>query len=292
MFAFPRPRFGAMTMMGEVLRARLLRAAWILIVLATASLSPAVHAQDATHGAPEFVVGPGDILHITVFQNNDLTLEVRVDSEGRITYPFAGSLAVNARSTAEIEAMIAKALETREILKRPQVSVNVVQFRSQQVSVLGQVNRPGRYPLDTVHTLSDILALAGGVVPTGADSAVLSRHEKDGVHNYLIDIPLLYQGNKRSVDDPVIRGGDVVYVHRAPMFYIYGEVQRPGAFRIERDMTVMQALSTGGGPTQRGTQRGIRITRRADDGKTETIDASLEDRVAADDVIYVRESLF
>jgi len=291
LFAFLRSRFGVLAAHGWGVLGRLARVASMVVVLA-AALTQAAHAQDAKRAAPEFVVGPGDILHISVFQNNDLTLEVRVDSEGHITYPFAGSLDVNARPTAEIETMIAKALEAREILKRPQVSVNVVQFRSQQVSVLGQVNRPGRYPLDTVHTLSDILALAGGIVPTGADSAVLSRHEKDGIRNYVIDIPRLYEGSKRSEDDPVIRGGDVVYVHRAPMFYIYGEVQRPGAFRIERDMTVMQALSTGGGPTQRGTQRGIRITRRAEDGKTETIDASLEDRVAPDDVIYVRESLF
>ncbi len=274
MFAFLRLAHG--------LRAVLVLACWLF----------AGAAWSAPEAAPRFVVGPGDILHVSVFQNADLTLETRIDSEGRITYPFAGALDVDGRTPAEIEAMIAKALETRDILKRAQVSVNVIQFRSQQVSVLGQVNRPGRYPLDTVHTLSDLLALAGGITPGGADTAVLSRREGETVRNLDIDVPRLYENGRRTGADPIMRAGDVIYVHRAPMFYIYGEVQRPGAFRLERDMTVMQALSTGGGPNPRGTQRGIRITRRGADGSTTTIDAALEDRVAPDDVIYIRESLF
>lgn len=268
---------------------RILNALLCGLAFASALVSSAASAQTP---ADPFVVGPGDILRVAVFQNADLTLETRVTAEGHITYPFAGVLAVGGRTPAEIEAMIAKALEERDILKRPQVSVNVAQFRSQQVSVLGQVGRPGRYALDTPHTISDILALAGGIAPSGADTVVLSRREGGSVRNYEIDIPRLYQGEKRSAQDVLMRAGDVVYVQRAPSFYIYGEVQRPGAFRLERDMTVMQALSTGGGPSLRGTERGLRITRRTKDGELQTIDAKPLDRVEPDDVIYVRESLF
>lgn len=89
-----------------------------------------------------------------------------------------------------------------------------------------------------------------------------------------------------------VMGNDVIYVERAPRFYIYGEVQRPGAFRLERSMTVLQALSVGGGLTQRGTERGTRIKRRDETGKLQIIDAKHDDLLQVDDVVYVKESLF
>ncbi|MHB8983419.1 SLBB domain-containing protein, partial [Thiobacillus sp.] len=90
----------------------------------------------------------------------------------------------------------------------------------------------------------------------------------------------------------VVQDGDIINVARQPMFYIYGEVQRPGAFRLEQNMTVMQALTMGGGLTPRGTQRGIRIMRRDDKGAVREVSGELGDRVKPDDVIYVKESLF
>ena len=90
----------------------------------------------------------------------------------------------------------------------------------------------------------------------------------------------------------MVAGGDVIYVHRGPVFYIYGEVQRPGVIRLERGMTVMQALATGGGLTQRGTEKGMRVHRRGPDGKVQVIQPSMDDQVRDGDVVYVRESLF
>jgi len=84
----------------------------------------------------------------------------------------------------------------------------------------------------------------------------------------------------------------VIYVHRAPVFYIYGEVQRPGAYRVERGMTVMQALALGGGPTIRGTERGLRLHRREAGGKVQTIEPAMSEPVRGDDVLYIKESLF
>jgi polysaccharide export outer membrane protein len=89
-----------------------------------------------------------------------------------------------------------------------------------------------------------------------------------------------------------LSNGDIIYVHRAPMFYIYGEVNRPGAFRLERNMSVMQGLASGGGTNARGTTRGLRIHRRDASGALKVIEPSLDDLLQADDVIYVKESLF
>jgi polysaccharide export outer membrane protein len=167
-----------------------------------------------------------------------------------------------------------------------------MQVRGNQVSVLGQVNRPGRFPLETGNTrLSDVLALAGGATPTGADIVIVTGIREGKPFRREIDFPAIYIGN-RAEDDLLIAGGDVIYVHRAPMFYVYGEAQRSGSYRIERGMTVRQALAQAGGPTQRGTDERVRLHRRSGDGQIARITPELGDLVQPDDVIYVRESLF
>jgi len=273
---------------------RQFRSGWICLIALVLAASPAWSAgDDSTRGGDTFAVGPGDVIRVVVFQNTDLTLETRVDDEGRITYPFLGALDVAGRSPSEVERVIAAGLTKNDVLRRPQVSVVVTQYRSRQISVLGNVNRPGRYPLDLPYTLSDALAVAGGVAPGGADTVVLSRVENGKVKNSEIDLVQMFSvGGKRS-EDVILRSGDVLYVHRAPAFYIYGEVQRPGMFRLERDMTLMQGLSAGGGLTPRGTERGIRVSRRVADGSVATIrPGNLQEHIAPDDVIYVQESLF
>jgi polysaccharide export outer membrane protein len=95
-----------------------------------------------------------------------------------------------------------------------------------------------------------------------------------------------------TADDIELDGGDTVYVNRAPMFYIYGQVQKPGQYRLERNMTVIQALATGGGVTGKGTQRGIVRHRRDANGKIKEDGVSMDDEMQDRDVIYVKESLF
>jgi polysaccharide export outer membrane protein len=164
--------------------------------------------------------------------------------------------------------------------------------RSRQVSVLGQVARPGRYPLDdTSSNLTDILALAGGVSPGGDDNVTVMLTRDGKTIKREINVPTMYRTGDLSRNIQ-LENGDTIFVQRAPVFYIYGEVQRAGSYRLEQAMTVMQALSVGGGVTPRGTDSGLKIRRRAPDGSFKTISAQLTDMVQADDVIYVRESLF
>ncbi|MGE5493389.1 MAG: SLBB domain-containing protein, partial [Actinomycetota bacterium] len=106
-----------------------------------------------------------------------------------------------------------------------------------------------------------------------------------------IDLPSLFLAKKTGIDMEVA-GGDAIYVHRAPMYYIYGEVQRAGSYRLERDMTVLQGLALGGGLTPRGTERGVKIHRRGPDGKIEVINPKMDQALLPDDVIYIQESLF
>lgn len=240
----------------------------------------------------EYLLGAGDVVRVSVFQNPDLTVETRVSEAGGITYPLLGSVPVGGLSINGAERKIAELLRSGGFVLQPQVNILLLQIRGNQVAVLGQVNRPGRFPLETANSkVSDLLALAGGMTPLGSDTVILTGIRAGKPVRLEIDVPSMFLDGHQD-KDIVVQGGDMLYVHRAPQFYIYGEVQRPGAYRLERDMTVMQALAQGGGVTQRGTQWGLRINRRAKDGSTQRINPEMDERVQADDVLYIRESIF
>ena len=261
------------------------------LLLVSLLLPTIVGAQGVQAAQPDYQLGAGDAIHIQVFQNPDLTIDTRVSENGTITYPLIGELTIGALPIAAAEKKIADALQNGGFLQKPQVNITLVQVRGNQVSVLGQVGRPGRFPLETANTrLTDMLALAGGAVPGGDDVAIINGSRNGQPFHKLVDIPSIFlQGN--VTDDIVLQGGDVVYVHRAPVFYIYGEAQRPGAYRVERGMTIMQALAQGGGPTQRGSEKRLRMHRKVN-GEMQETEPKLTDNVQADDVIYIRESLF
>jgi polysaccharide export outer membrane protein len=271
-----------------MLKTRTLRA--LLGGVAVVLASSAGHAQSGTNA--EYVLGPGDIVRITVLQNPDLTTEARVSEVGTLSFPYVGSVPVGGLSLSQGEKKIADMLREGNFLPKPQVNILPVQMRSSQVAVLGHVNRPGRYPLETVNMrLSAMLAVAGGIAATGADTVVLVGTRKGKAVRQEIDIPMLVLKGDGG-GDVIIESGDVLYVNRAPMFYVYGEVQRPGTFRLERDMTLMQGLATAGGLTVRGTEKGLRVHRRDAEGKLQLYDAQLDWPLQADDVIYVREGRF
>jgi polysaccharide export outer membrane protein len=237
-------------------------------------------------------LGTGDTIRVTVFQNPDLTTEARISEGGTIMFPLVGEVPVAGETPAGAASRIADRLKKGRFMKNPQVSVGVVTMRSRQVSVLGQVVRPGRYPLDDTRSrLTDVLALAGGIAPTGDDTvtAVISRDGK--VERVQVDVAKIYN-NGDMASNIEMRNGDEIYVPRAPVFYIYGEVNRAGAYRAERNLAVMQAISLGGGLTVRGTERGLKIHRRLPDGTIKIIDARPTDFVQAEDSIFVKESLF
>jgi polysaccharide export outer membrane protein len=229
---------------------------------------------------------------VQVFQSPDLSVDARVSENGVISYPLVGSVQLGGLSIAEAEQKIADALRSGGFVRSPQVNIILRQVRGNQVAVLGQVNRPGRFPLETFNTrVSDMLATAGGVTPGGDDVLILTGQRQGQAFRRVIDIPGLFL-NQKPEDDVVLAGGDTLYVNKAPVFYIYGQAQRPGPYRIERGMTVMQALAQGGGPTARGSQNRLMLHRRDAAGKVIETVPQLTDAVRPEDVIYVRESIF
>lgn len=271
------------------------RALWLLASLGAAAA--AVQAQTAPVAppaaeSPEYRIGPGDTLRITVYQNPDLTLEARVTESGVISYPLLGLVRLGGRSVTMAEKLIADGLRNGNFVRQPQVTISLLQVRGHQANVLGQVNRAGRFPLEQADArLTDLLALAGGVSPTGADTVVVTGTRNGQPVRLEIDLPMLFAPTGAE-KDILIQNGDVIWVERQPQAYIYGEVQRPGAMRVERGMTVLQALATGGGLSQRGTEKGIRLHRRGPGGKVQVLQPGMDDRIQEGDVVYVRESLF
>jgi polysaccharide export outer membrane protein len=265
------------------------RLGWRLLLLLVIPLLLAapVHAADL-----EYRLAAGDNIRIVVFQNPDLTMEARVTEGGAITYPLIGLVEVGGMTIPEAEKTIATKLKDGGFIQQPQVNILLLQNRGNQVSVLGQVNRPGRFPLETFNIrLSEMLAIAGGISPTGADVAILTGLRNGKPFRKEIDIAGMFLRN-RTEDDVIVAGGDVIYVHRQPIFFVYGEVQRPGSYRIERGMTIRQALAQGGGPTVRGTESGLRLHRRNGTGQVETLNPEIDSLVQPDDVLYVRQGIF
>jgi len=240
----------------------------------------------------EYRLGSGDVIRINVYQNPDLTLETRVTEAGVVSYPLLGSIRVGGLSVTAAEKLIADGLRNGNFVKQPQVTLVVLQVRGNQASVLGQVNRPGRYPIEVADMrLSDLLAMAGGTAGNGADMVIVTGTRSAQPYRLEVDLPTVFQAGGKD-KDIIILNGDTVWVERQPIVYIYGEVQRPGPMRLERGMTLLQSLATGGGLTQRGTEKGIRVHRKGGDGKVQIITPTMDDAMRDGDVVYVRESLF
>jgi polysaccharide export outer membrane protein len=250
----------------------------------------------SAHAAPQgdYVLGSGDIIRISVYQNPDLTLDARISEGGAVSYPLLGTVKIGGLSVSDAEKKIATGLRDGNYLKQPQVSILVAQVKGNQVSVLGLVNRPGRYPLEMANTkLSEVLAAAGGLVAGSASEVVVVTGVRNGqIFRKEIDFPLIFAATN-AADDMIMQNGDTVYVDRVPYVYVYGEVQNPGTKTLQRDMTLLQVLASSGGLNLRGTEKGIRVHRR--DPKTnavEIIQPGMNDTLKKDDVVYVKESLF
>jgi polysaccharide biosynthesis/export protein len=256
-----------------------------VIMLFGAALRPA-------YALEEYLLTPGDVIKVSVFKNPDLLLDARVSEAGTIGFPLLGSVPVAGLTLPAAERKIAQLLKDGGFVLNPQVNILLTTAVGNQVAVLGQVNRPGRYPIEGAGgNLTGMLAQAGGIAATGADVVIVTGLRNTKPFRREIDVVNMSLTGT-AADDIELRGGDTLFVNRSPMFYIYGQVQRPGQYRLEKGMTVMQALADGGGMTGKGTSRGIVLHRRDATGKVKESGASLDEDVRDQDVIYVKESVF
>lgn len=244
------------------------------------------------------VLAPGDVVKITVYGNADLTTVARVSEQGTISFPLIGEVMLGGVSTFDAEKSIANSLGSGGFVKNAVVSIFIQERSGMMLSsatILGQVLRSGKYSLEqesaeSVNSLIGLLAKAGGTTEKSAGHLFLIR-QKDGKESKdRVDlVSLLQQGNME--ENIILENGDVVLVPEMDVFYIYGEVQRPGRYRLERDMTILQAVAVASGLTPRGNEKGI-LLHRQENGKTQALKTNLTEHLKANDVVYVKSLIF
>ena len=241
--------------------------------------------------AEDYLIGGGDTINITVYEQPDLTTTARISQDdGTITFPLLGEVAIVGLSPEDAGRKIEKLLREGGYLRAPQVSLKVQEFQSQKIPVMGQVNKPGEYLLKGESRVADLITQAGGLQEDAADIIVVVKKENGKTVRHEIDVLRFYEGDMSQ--NIKVSEGDFILIPKMNAFYIHGEVKSPGSYRLERGMNVMQALSVSGGITGRGSLRGIKVTRRLPDGSTEKVGVELSDTLKPDDVVYVKERLF
>jgi polysaccharide export outer membrane protein len=267
----------------------------ILLLLALALAA----AQESSKGErANYIVGPGDVLTVHVFYEPQLSGNFRVENDGHFGYPFLGRVSAGGRTVGAIATQLKDRL-SEGYLRNPQVTVDVEQFRSQSVFVMGEVRTPGKYILSGSITLLDALAQAGSPTPA-AGGEVLVLHPRTPS----VDAPTLpsqqdaeiTRVSLRQIEDGklshnvTIRDGDTIFVPKAERFFVIGQVRNPGAYVLERNMTVLQAISMAGGISDRGSNRRLKIVRIVDNKRKE-LDAKPTDIVTSGDTIVVPQRL-
>jgi len=244
----------------------------------------------------EEIIQPGDLLGISVYKNPDLSLEVSVASGGNINYPLVGQVNLGGKSTVSAAAKLEEQLVGGGYVKDPQVIINIISSKARTVSVLGYVRAPGKYQIDVgADSVIDFVALAGGLLPTASNTISVIHREGSGTQNTKLNLDKLFKlGDADNLQSKnlKLKPGDIVYIPKNPVFYVYGEVNRPGSFVLEEGMTVMQAISLGGGISPRGSDSSLVVHRKDESGKLIEIDVSGSSEVLENDVIYVEESFF
>ena len=267
---------------------------------AQAPVPQAVAATPVGESQANYVVGPEDILAVTVFNEAQLSGRYRVENDGHFSYPFLGRVKAGGATVAEVAATL-KGRLADGYLRNPQVTVEVEQFRSQSVFVIGEVRSPGKYMLSGAVSLIEALAQAGSVTPQ-AGGEVLILHPKDGARGArAATMPERGDADVQRVNlheietgqlsrNVIIRDGDTLFVPKAERFFVTGFVRTPGSYTLEPNMTVLQAISMAGGVTERGSGRRLRITRVVN-GERKDLDARPTDLVQPGDTITVRQRL-
>jgi polysaccharide export outer membrane protein len=255
-------------------------------------------AAAATPAAERYVIGAQDNLSITVVDEPDLTGKYRVDTDGTLTFPYLGRVPTAGSTLEELQSRLTALLKSGYI-KNPQVRVEVDQYKSRNVFVIGEVRSPGKVTMTgTTMTLLEALALAGSPTASASNEVIVVHPAKHGASSQGADT----EGERITVNrkdlelgkagqDIVLLDGDIINVPVAQRFYISGFVRNPGYYVLDPGMTVDQAIALAGGLNERGSDRRI-TAKRLVNGKLTEVSVKLEDKVQANDTINIPSRFF
>ncbi len=214
----------------------------------------------------DLLIEPGDLLSVNVYDAPELTGSYRVDAAGDLTLPLCGMVSVRGLTLPAAAERLEAALKDGQILVQPQVTVDVLQYAGQYVTVTGEVSIPGRVPLIAPTQLGEILAEAGGLTPL-AGAHIKIRHAAGNLAPEE-EVPYSRSQGNRETAAILVRPGDTVIVPRAGIVYVLGAVNRPGGYVMQEDgkLNVAEALALGGGTVLQANTGGLRVIRRNPDG--------------------------
>ncbi len=241
----------------------------------------------------DYLVGAGDVIKISVYDNPDLSSVCRISTDGSIQFPLVGTVPLAGLTiegvTRQIEQLLADGY-----LVNPQVSVFIEEYRSKKVVIIGHVANPGVYELRGQTHLLELISMAGGLRENAGDQVTINRKETaDGQQQKVLRINLqaLLSSGDPSLN-PQILDQDSVFIDKAGMFYVTGEVEKPASYKFEEGTTVLKAISMSGGFTKIAAKNRVRIVRIID-GKEQLLEkVSMQEPLLPDDVIVVPESFF
>ena len=258
----------------------------------------AMSTRPAAQSAANYTIGPQDVLTIQVFDDPALGGKYTVETDGTFSFPLIGRVKASGMSLRAFEVELKNKLADG-YFKNPQVTVSVETYRSQRVFVNGEVRMPGPVPLTGGMTLIEALSRAGSTLPTSSGEVSVVRPPQSATGDAATAAAgaEMFRASIRDLESGVLkqnielRDGDQIYVPRAELVYVFGQVKNPGSYGIQKDTTVLQALSLAGGVTPNGAMGRIEIVRIVN-GKTQNVKAKLTDVVRPGDTIKVPERYF
>lgn len=241
----------------------------------------------------DYRVGEGDVLKVMVYDNPDLETTTRVSGNGTILFPLVGEVQIDGNTVSEVAQALSRKLAQGYIID-PQVSVFVEEFRSQKTVIMGEVRSPGLYELSGPTSLMELISKAGGLTLDAGDQITIKRKNPDRPEvDQIISLNLKNLLEKEeNASNLIVMDGDSVFVPRAGVFYVTGQVNKPAAYKLEQGTSVIKAITMAGGFTELAAQRKIQIIRKINEQETVLKKVPLHTPVLADDVIVVPESFF
>lgn len=254
-----------------------------------------------TAGDQDYRIGPEDILEVKVWGHDDLCRDVPVSQNGDFSFPLIGKVKAAGKTTTQVEKEMAARLADGYLVN-PQVTVTVKEYRSQKVYVVGEVSKPGTFPLTGPTTMVELLSRAGGPTENAGTEVLVIRPRESARRKRPLTLDEARAGEVIQLDLRAIQEGDVsqnirvrhgdtIIVPKAKYFYVFGEVKKPGQFKYERGITVLKAITIAGGITEKAAAKRTRIIREKGGVRVE-IPARMSDPVAPNDIVMVPESFF
>jgi polysaccharide export outer membrane protein len=214
---------------------------WVSLLLVFLSLNTSSPAQNES-----LLIGPGDLLHLQVYDTPEMEQRARVTDAGTIPFSFLGSVSVSGMTPEQAAWQIQHRLVAAGVMLHPQVTVRVEAYATQNASVMGQVIKPGIYEIDTARKVVEVLALAGGLTDLADRHITIQRF---GPAKQKVEYFYSNTAQTALSDDPMVYPGDTVIVPKAAVVYVLGDVSKPGGYPMSTNnsrMTVLQAIALAG----------------------------------------------